>query len=222
MTSDNQNSAEDDICGLCPECNGITDVLNIGRNHWAYCDTHRITWWIGSNLFSSWHNESEDDWARNREFLAGYRVHDVLGARTHHSCAVLDPVLGKTNTRHREHILETFAPRLQVVRLDRDGYGVIEIPEAGGTNADLWGCGFASERAAKLFRNALVEAAMGGNVRDALCSSGVVDHYNLVDRLIDVIERCGPDPDALAQALAEETPWLDQPFAEVGDVDLPF
>ena len=35
---------------------------------------HRTKWWVGSNLFSGWRDQSEDDWARNDATLSGYRA----------------------------------------------------------------------------------------------------------------------------------------------------
>ena len=43
--------------------------MNIGKDHWKYCEKHGLRWHIGYNVFSSWQNETEDDWARNEEVL---------------------------------------------------------------------------------------------------------------------------------------------------------
>jgi len=40
--------------GGCPQCRLSNGFRSIGRDHWYYCDEHRMKWWIGSNLFSSW------------------------------------------------------------------------------------------------------------------------------------------------------------------------
>lgn len=45
----------------CPTCNGGDGMVNVGRGHLAYCLRHRVTWWIGHNLFSGWQDESEDE-----------------------------------------------------------------------------------------------------------------------------------------------------------------
>ena len=63
----------DEYFGGCPKCGESDGHLNVGRNHWAVCDTHKTTWPIGENLFSGWHDETEADWQRNEEKLAGYR-----------------------------------------------------------------------------------------------------------------------------------------------------
>lgn len=59
--------------GGCPECGSQGAYLNIGRDHWVYCETHKVKWNVGSNLFSSWRHESESDWQANRMILANFR-----------------------------------------------------------------------------------------------------------------------------------------------------
>jgi hypothetical protein len=59
--------------GGCPECWDIDVCLNVGREHWFICHQHRTKWRGGSNVFSSWRHETEDDWTRNAEVLQGYR-----------------------------------------------------------------------------------------------------------------------------------------------------
>jgi hypothetical protein len=36
-------------------------MLNIGRGHWGYCTTHRVGWFVGSNLYSNWRHETEEE-----------------------------------------------------------------------------------------------------------------------------------------------------------------
>ncbi len=55
----------DQYFGGCPHCGGQDGYLNLGRNHWFFCDRHKTTWCIGSNLFSGWRDETEEDWLRN-------------------------------------------------------------------------------------------------------------------------------------------------------------
>ena len=45
--------------GGCPECGKNDGYLNTGRTHVFMCKTHRTSWIAGSNLFSSWRNETE-------------------------------------------------------------------------------------------------------------------------------------------------------------------
>jgi hypothetical protein len=43
------------------------------KNHWGVCETHRLKWHIGRNLYSSWQHVTEADCERNAERLADYR-----------------------------------------------------------------------------------------------------------------------------------------------------
>jgi hypothetical protein len=51
----------DDYFGLCPHCHQNDGYLSIGRDHWFFCDKHRTTWWGGSNMLSSWREETEQE-----------------------------------------------------------------------------------------------------------------------------------------------------------------
>ena len=64
----------EDALGGCPDCGKLEQYLNVGREHWGFCDTHKTKWCIGSNLFSCWRNETEEDWAKNRAQLAPYKT----------------------------------------------------------------------------------------------------------------------------------------------------
>jgi hypothetical protein len=65
--------AEIDPDGICPEC-GKSKMLNVGRDHWGFCDEHKTNWHIDSNLYSAWQHESEETWDANKRQLDGYRV----------------------------------------------------------------------------------------------------------------------------------------------------
>jgi hypothetical protein len=55
----------------CPECGGGDGrVINVGPAQVAFCSKHRVKWVIGSNLFSSWRNQTEDEQRR---------IYDELG-----------------------------------------------------------------------------------------------------------------------------------------------
>jgi hypothetical protein len=62
--------------GWCPECGRSDGYRNIGRQHWYFCDAHRVRWSVGSNLFSSWRHEDDATWQRNAEHLEPYREVD--------------------------------------------------------------------------------------------------------------------------------------------------
>ena len=49
-------------------------IFNLHRDHWVACDTCQTCMVLGGNLMSSWKQENEAIWQRNRESLKGYRV----------------------------------------------------------------------------------------------------------------------------------------------------
>jgi len=72
--------------GGCPQCEGYTGVLSIGRDQWFYCDDCKTKWWIGSNLFSSWREMTAQEFEGNRKYLQDYiEVEPVLPERQAHN-----------------------------------------------------------------------------------------------------------------------------------------
>lgn len=59
----------------CPECGCHSPYMNVGRRHWGYCERCAVKWWIGDNLFSTWHDEGPLDWAMNDLILADFTLH---------------------------------------------------------------------------------------------------------------------------------------------------
>lgn len=66
--SPDQDEDDDPECGMefggCAECAPRfhqDGYINIGRGHWFFCLEHRVSWFAGSNLFSSWRDENEDE-----------------------------------------------------------------------------------------------------------------------------------------------------------------
>lgn len=58
----------------CPKCGANGGVLNLGPEHWAICETHKIKWHLGTDLpFLSWQHENEQVWYRNAVKLQGYQ-----------------------------------------------------------------------------------------------------------------------------------------------------
>jgi len=49
-----------------------TRLFNIGRGHFVACDRCHTFVSVGSNLMSSWREESEDIWRANSESVEGY------------------------------------------------------------------------------------------------------------------------------------------------------
>jgi hypothetical protein len=62
----------DNYFGGCPECGKTDGHLNVGRDHWFVCHAHKKCWSPGSNLFSSWKDETEAEWKANFALLNGY------------------------------------------------------------------------------------------------------------------------------------------------------
>ena len=61
------------MTGGCPECGREDGFVNDGRNHFFFCRTHRLLWYGGSNLFSSWRDESREEQAEQWRRVADYR-----------------------------------------------------------------------------------------------------------------------------------------------------
>jgi hypothetical protein len=71
-----------DYFGNCPVCGTSGCYLNLGRTHVFYCEDHKIGWVVGSNLFSSWREETEEDWQRNLAKLDDFQKIDARDACT--------------------------------------------------------------------------------------------------------------------------------------------
>ncbi len=89
--------------GGCPYCGGYDIYLDIGRDHWMVCRTHQVKWCIGSNLFSSWRNQTEEQWLRNTYELAGYReVEPILPPQLPDSVSETSANIILFPNKHRE------------------------------------------------------------------------------------------------------------------------
>lgn len=51
----------DHYFGLCPYCRNTDGYINIGKGHWFFCKEHKVKWWVGSNLFSGWEEQTEKE-----------------------------------------------------------------------------------------------------------------------------------------------------------------
>ncbi len=47
--------------GGCLICGRNDGFVNVAEHHWSYCLTHRTMWWAGSNMFSSWKYETDEE-----------------------------------------------------------------------------------------------------------------------------------------------------------------
>lgn len=99
----------DEYFGGCPECGKCDGFLNLGRDHWAICSEHRTRWCFGSNLLSSWRNETEEDWQRNKDKLADYQK--------------VEPIHPEPTEEERLRMEEHHAWLAECRRVDK-GYGV--------------------------------------------------------------------------------------------------
>ncbi len=63
-----------DYFGSCPVCGAEGEYRNIYKNHFFFCEEHRMVWSAGCNLFSSWREEDETDWREAWEQLKDYRA----------------------------------------------------------------------------------------------------------------------------------------------------
>jgi hypothetical protein len=50
--------------GVCPQCHGNDGMLYLGKSHWHYCKQHKVMWTTGSNIFSGWRLQTEDEQRR--------------------------------------------------------------------------------------------------------------------------------------------------------------
>ncbi len=132
-------------------------------------------------------------------------------------CAVCNPALERPI---EEVIAERRAEISEVLHIveSGDGYHILQIPGPDDQPCVAWAGPFAGRTAARLFRGHLIEAAAEGNPGNACCSSGIYEHYNLVGRLLDVIEAHRGDHESLADRLAKERPW-EEPTQCLGDPD---
>jgi hypothetical protein len=55
------NLAVDYHFGVCPVCHKADGFANAGRSHRFYCKKHKKSWCVGSNLFSSWRDQTEEE-----------------------------------------------------------------------------------------------------------------------------------------------------------------
>jgi hypothetical protein len=64
--------------GVCPECGLGNGYLNVHKTHFFVCDTHKVFWCVGFNLFSSWQEEDEQIWKENSKKLDSYKYVEEL------------------------------------------------------------------------------------------------------------------------------------------------
>ena len=63
-------------------CGRNDGYINVESDHFIVCEEHPVYWYVGSNLFSDWRDETEEEWQRSRQKLEGRtRVRPVRGCR---------------------------------------------------------------------------------------------------------------------------------------------
>ena len=58
--------------GVYPVCGYTDGYINNGAEHWFVCDVDLTKWYIGTNLFSDWKDETELEQRRSKRLLSGY------------------------------------------------------------------------------------------------------------------------------------------------------
>jgi hypothetical protein len=66
-------ATRDEDFGGCPTCGMTNGFVNDGADHWFVCDRHKVKWYVGSNLFSSWRDRTAQDRFRNRDLLGSHQ-----------------------------------------------------------------------------------------------------------------------------------------------------
>jgi hypothetical protein len=71
-TTMTEHISTSDYFGGCPWCGQTDGYRNVGRDHWFFCRTHKTKWWVGSNLFSGWRDETEQEQRNARRLLSEF------------------------------------------------------------------------------------------------------------------------------------------------------
>jgi hypothetical protein len=50
--------------GVCPYCHKFDGWANAGKSHRMYCKEHRVSWYVGANLFGDWRDQTEEEQRR--------------------------------------------------------------------------------------------------------------------------------------------------------------
>jgi hypothetical protein len=67
--TDSTDETMDGYFGLCPICHKTDGYLNVGNQHWFVCEEHKVKWFVGENLFSSWMYETPGEQSREQKRL---------------------------------------------------------------------------------------------------------------------------------------------------------
>jgi hypothetical protein len=64
------------VGGVCPYCHTTNGYVNAGLGHWGICDTHKVMWFIGANLFTVDETEEAQKKVWNEHGFDDYEVVD--------------------------------------------------------------------------------------------------------------------------------------------------
>jgi hypothetical protein len=67
-----QQLQQDNYFGNCSVCGENDGNLNIAADHYFVCHKHKKKWYVGSNLFSGWRDETEKLWKKNHKTIKKY------------------------------------------------------------------------------------------------------------------------------------------------------
>jgi hypothetical protein len=59
--------------GCCPMCGKAGTCRHVWRSHWMCCDEHKICWFVGGNILSSWRELTAEEHEDNAHVLSGYQ-----------------------------------------------------------------------------------------------------------------------------------------------------
>jgi hypothetical protein len=71
---------EIDCFGGCPTCGKNDWYVNAGTTHVFFCAEHRVSWIFGANLFSSCHEETEQEQREKYKRIEGFERVEPLWA----------------------------------------------------------------------------------------------------------------------------------------------
>jgi hypothetical protein len=69
---------EEEPFSVCPVCHSNDGFLNAGKGHWFVCHEHRVRWFVGSNLFSAWREETEEEQRHAYEVEPGWGFYEDI------------------------------------------------------------------------------------------------------------------------------------------------
>lgn len=82
LNLDDENHPDYEYFGVCPKCGKTDGYLNFRSDHFFVCDTHKLFWCAGANIFSSWQDEDAAKWDANAEKLSTFtEAEPVYNAR---------------------------------------------------------------------------------------------------------------------------------------------